>query len=110
VLPSVLHELTGSEAEPEGAEAAASIDRGQLPVITDQHHLGLGLVGVLKQAGELAAADHAGLIHHQHRASIQLLLSSVNLTKEPVAGGHVLEPSPCRLMVAIPVGAAARSR
>jgi hypothetical protein len=33
LLPSVLDQLAGAEAEPEGAEAAAGVDRGQLPVI-----------------------------------------------------------------------------
>jgi hypothetical protein len=30
----------------------------------NQHHLGLGLLGVIEEAGQLAAAQHAGLIHH----------------------------------------------
>ena len=47
---------------------------------------------MLEQAGELAAADHAGLIDHQHRAGVQLLLAAVQVAEEPVAGGHVLEP------------------
>jgi hypothetical protein len=33
VLPSVLGQLGGAEAEAEGAEAAAGVDRRQLPVI-----------------------------------------------------------------------------
>jgi hypothetical protein len=110
VLAAVLGQLAGAEAEPEGAEAAAGVDGGQLPVVTDQHHLGLGAVGVLQEPGELAAAQHAGLIDHQHRPGVQLLLSSVEVAQEPVAGGYLLEPSPCRLRLAIPVGAAARSR
>jgi hypothetical protein len=65
---------------------------------------------MLKQEGELAAAQHAGLIDHQHGPGVQLLPPSVQLAEEAVAGGHVLEPSPCRLMVAMPVGADARSR
>jgi hypothetical protein len=64
VLPAVLGQLGGAEAEPQSAEAAAGVDRRQLPVIPDQHHLGLGPVGMLKQPGELAAAEHAGLIDH----------------------------------------------
>jgi hypothetical protein len=92
VLPSVLRELAGAEAEAEGAEAAAGVDRGQLPVITDQDQLGLDLLGVLEQAGQLAAADHAGLVDHQHGAGIQLLVSSVKVGQESIAGGHLLEP------------------
>jgi hypothetical protein len=93
-LPPVLHELAGPEAEAEGAEATASVDGRQLPVIADQDHLGPGAVSVLEQPGELAAADHAGLIDHQHGACVQLLLSSVEVAEESVAGGHVLESLP----------------
>jgi hypothetical protein len=92
VLAAVLDQLGGAEAEAEGAEAAASVDRGQLPVITDQHHLGLGVVGVLEGAGELAAAEHAGLIDYQHRAGVQLLAAALKVAQQPVASGHLLEP------------------
>ena len=51
-----------------------------------------GLVGVLEEAGELAAADHAGLIDHQDRPGVQLLLPLVQVTQESVAGSHLLEP------------------
>ena len=94
LLAAVLDQLGGAQAEAEGAETAAGVDRGQLPVIANQHHLGLGLLGVLEQAGQLAAADHAGLIHHQHRAGVQLLPASVQVAQQPVAGGHLLEPLP----------------
>jgi hypothetical protein len=78
----------------EGAEPAAGVDRRQLPVVADQHDLGLGLVGVVEQAAQFAAAEHAGLIDDQHGAGVQLLLSSVEVAQEPVAGGHLLEPLP----------------
>jgi hypothetical protein len=92
LLPPVLSQLRGAEAKPQGAEAAAGIDRRQLPIIADQHDLGLGLVGVVEEAGELAAADHAGLIDHQDGAGVQLLAAAVQVAEEAVAGGHVLEP------------------
>jgi hypothetical protein len=92
VLPSVLHQLTGPQAQSQGAEATASVDRRQLPVIADQHHLGPGLVGVIQQASELAAADHAGLIDHQYRPVAEGLKAAVEVGQQPVAGGHVLEP------------------
>ena len=47
---------------------------------------------MLQQPGELAAAEHAGLIDHQDRPGIQLLPPAVQLAEEPVAGGHLLEP------------------
>jgi len=94
LLAAVLHQLRRSQAEAEGAEAAAGVDRRQLPVIPDQDHLGPGLLGVLEQPAQLAAADHAGLIDHQHRPGVQLLPSSVKVAQKSVAGGHVLEPLP----------------
>jgi hypothetical protein len=51
VLAAILDQLRGAEPEPQGAEAAARVDRGQLPVIADQDHLGLGLVGALEETG-----------------------------------------------------------
>jgi hypothetical protein len=92
VLAAVLGQLAGAEAVAEGAEAATGVDGGQLPVIPDQHHLGLRLLGVIQQPGELAAAQHAGLVHHQHRPAVQALAAMVEVGQEPVAGGHLLEP------------------
>src|SRR5215218_198465 len=94
LLAPVLREFAGPQPHSESAEAAASIDRGQLPVIADQHHLGLGLTGVLEQAAQLAAAQHAGLIDDQHGPGVQLLMPLVQVAEEAVAGGHVLEPLP----------------
>jgi hypothetical protein len=51
-------------------------------------------LGVFEQAGQLAAAQHPGLVHHEHRARVQLLLFSVEVAEQPIAGGHVLEPLP----------------
>src|SRR6266542_1724456 len=62
---------TGAKPQPEPAEAATGLDRGQLAVVADQHHLRVGLLGVVKQAVQLAGAEHRGLIDHQHRAPIQ---------------------------------------
>jgi hypothetical protein len=92
LLAAVLNELRGAESEPQGAEAPAGVDRRQLPVIADQDHLGLGLVGVLEQPGELAAAQHAGLIHHQHCPAAEGLMAVVEVAQQAIAGGHVLEP------------------
>jgi hypothetical protein len=110
LLAAVLGQLGGADAEPQGAEAAAGVDRRQLPVIADQHHLGPGLVGVLEQAGQFAAAQHAGLIDHQHGAGVQLLVAALELSEQAAQVATSSNPSPCRLTVAIPVGAVARSR
>jgi hypothetical protein len=92
LLAAVLDQLAGPQAEAEGAEAAAGVDRRQLPVIAHQDHLCLGLLGVVEEAGELAGAEHAGLVHHQHRPSVQPLAALVEVGQEPVAGGGLLEP------------------
>jgi hypothetical protein len=47
---------------------------------------------VLEEAAQFAAAHHAGLIDHHHRARIQLLAATVQIAQEPVTGGHLLEP------------------
>jgi hypothetical protein len=49
-------------------------------------------VGVAKEAGELAGAEHASLVHHQHHPPIQLLTSAVQIRQQPVTGGDLLEP------------------
>jgi hypothetical protein len=51
-------------------------------------------VRMLEQAGQLAAAHHAGLIDHKHRSVVELLPSSIQVAEEPVAGGHVLKSLP----------------
>jgi hypothetical protein len=94
LLPPVLDQFRGAQPQAEGPEAATGIDRRQLPVIPNQDHLRPGALGVLQETGQLAAADHAGLIDHQDRAGVQPLPSSVQLAEEPVAGGHLLEPLP----------------
>src|SRR4029450_7063337 len=110
LLAPVLDQLGGAEAEPQGAEAATGIDRRQRPVIADQHPLGPGPVGMLKQSGELAGADHTGLIDHQHGAGVQLLLTLIQVEQESVAGVHLFEPRAARAQGGDAGRAAARSR
>ena len=71
-LPPVHGQLRGAQAEPEGAEAAAGLDRRELAVITNQHHLRARPLGMPKEGGELAGGDHGGLVDHQHRPPVQL--------------------------------------
>ena len=94
VLAAVLNQLRGAEAKPQGSEATPSVDRRQLPVITDQHHLGPRPLGVLEETAQLARADHAGFIHYQHGAGVELVAAAVKVAQQPVAGGHVLKPLP----------------
>ena len=50
------------------AERRAGFDGLQLLGIADQHDLGAGLSGMGQHALQLAGADHAGLVDHQHIA------------------------------------------
>jgi hypothetical protein len=92
VLAAVLGEFAGPEAVTKGAEATPGVDRRKLPVIADQDRLGPGPLGVVEQATKLAAAHHAGLIHHQHRPPLQPLPTAIQVGQQPIAGGHLLEP------------------
>jgi hypothetical protein len=77
LLAAVLGQLRGAKAVAEGTEPAAGVDRRQLPVIANQHHLGLGLLGVLEQASQLAAAEHARFVDDQHRPGADSLGAAV---------------------------------
>ncbi len=48
----------------EEAEEPAGLDGAELGVVPDQDELGLGPVGELGEAGQVAAGDHAGLVDH----------------------------------------------
>jgi hypothetical protein len=63
-LPPIDGQLAGAQAQAQGAEAAAGLDRGELAVVADQHHLGARPLRMLQQGGELAGGDHGGLVHH----------------------------------------------
>jgi hypothetical protein len=49
-------------------------------------------LGVVEEPGQLAGAEHARLVHHQHRLIVQPLVAVVEVGQQPVAGGHLLEP------------------
>jgi hypothetical protein len=66
-LPPVVGEFGGGESGGQGAEQAAGVDLGELVGVAGEHDLhGLGF-GMVEEAGELAGADHAGLVDHEHR-------------------------------------------
>jgi hypothetical protein len=110
LLPPILGQHAGPQTHSQAAEPTAGVHRPQLPVIARQHNLGAGVLGVLEEAGELAGADHARLVHHQHRPGIQhrsvvlivsrgarsILAASpgvlVEFVEEAVDGGDLLEP------------------
>jgi hypothetical protein len=83
-LAAVDGQLGCAEAQPEGAEAAASGDGGELAVVADQHHLGPRPLGMAQQGGEFARADHGRLVHHQHRSAVQLGPATLKVEQQPV--------------------------
>ncbi len=58
-------QLQGSGVGQE-AEQAAGFDRAELGVVADQDQLGLRLGHQLREAREVAAGHHAGLVDHHH--------------------------------------------
>ena len=71
VLPLAAHlaDLRAAVAFVDRAERRARFDGLQLLRIADQHHLGAGLGGMGQHALQLARADHARLVDHQHIAA-----------------------------------------
>ncbi len=69
-LPLAAHlaDLRAAVAFVNGAERRARLDGLQLLRIADQHDLGAGLGGTGQHALQLARADHACLVDHQHIA------------------------------------------
>ena len=74
-LAAVVGEVAGAEAASEAAEGAAGIDLGELARVADEHDLGSGRFGVGEEPGELAGADHGGLVDHDHGAASSAVLS-----------------------------------
>jgi hypothetical protein len=91
-LAPVHGQLAGAEPEPQGAEAAAGGDGGELAVVADQDHLGAGPLGVSEQRREFAGGDHGGLVHHQHRPPIQLHPAVGQVEQQPINRASVGVP------------------
>ena len=66
LLATVLDELDCAEPFAEAGERAAGFDLGELARITDQHDLGVGVVGVVEEPGEFAGSDHRGFVRDDH--------------------------------------------
>jgi hypothetical protein len=90
-LPAIHHKLGRTKAQAQGAKAAASLDRGELAVVTDQHHLGPRPLRMTEQRRELSGGDHGRLVHHQHRPAVQLRPTTLELEQQPVDGAGVGE-------------------
>jgi hypothetical protein len=90
-LAAVDREFRRPEAQAQGAEAAAGLDRGELAVVADQHHLGARPLSMADQGGELSAGDHGGLVHHQHAPRVQLGPAAAEVQQQPVHRARVAE-------------------
>jgi hypothetical protein len=110
LLAAILDQLAGAEAEAEGAEAAAGVDGGQLPVVADQDDLGPGLVGVLEErvSFRLPSIPASSTTSTVRLSSCSRPRSRSASSRSQVATSS--NPSVSRPTVAIPVGAQARSR
>jgi hypothetical protein len=82
-LAAVLGQGGGAKPQPQASEPAAGLDRGQLLVVAHQHDLRAGQLGMVQEPGELAGADHVGLVHHQHRLCVQDALALAVLPTIP---------------------------
>ncbi len=67
-LAAHLADFRAAVALMDRAERRARFDGLQLLGIADQHDLGAGLCRMGQDAFQLAGADHAGLVDHQHIA------------------------------------------
>jgi hypothetical protein len=83
-LPAIDGEFAGAQPLAEGAEAAAGLDGGELPVVADQRHLGTRPLRIHKEGSELSGGDHGGLVHHQHRPVVQLRPAMLEVQQQPV--------------------------
>jgi hypothetical protein len=71
LLPPVVGQFDRGEPGGQGAEQAAGVDLGQLVGVADEHDLHGLRFGVVEEAGELAGADHPGLVDHEHRPGLE---------------------------------------
>ena len=86
-LTTVLDELGCVEPGGEAGEGAAGVDLRELVVVTDEHDLAAGMLGVVEELGELAGTDHGGFVDDHHRAAVELeVVGVVEMAEEPVEG------------------------
>ena len=66
-LPLIAGQGDGVELVGEQREQSGGVDRGQLFGVTDEDELALGCLGVGKESGKVAGAEHAGFVDDEHR-------------------------------------------
>ena len=67
-LAAVLGQGDGGQLAGQGAECSAGGELGELAVVPDEYELPAGLGGDAEELGEVAGAEHAGLVDDQHPA------------------------------------------
>jgi len=67
-LSAVLGQGDGGQLAGQGPECSAGGELGELAVVPDQHQLPAGPGGDVQELGEVAGAEHAGLVDDQHPA------------------------------------------
>ena len=84
-LAAVLDEAARTEPVLQAAEGAAGVDLRELARITHEHDLGPCRFGTGEQPGQLAGADHGGLIHHDDGSAVEPeTVAALEVAEEPV--------------------------
>lgn len=95
-LSVVLGQLVMTQATSETGERAASLDRGELRRVANEHDLRSGSSGSGNEGLELAGADHASLVDDDDRPAVEPAPAGFEVAKESVKrrgrdAGPVLE-------------------
>jgi hypothetical protein len=87
-LAVVLGEVVRPESPGETSEPSSCIDGGELGRVTDEDDLGLPASGADHESFELAGADHAGFVNHDHVVRSKIPTAGAQVDEEPVKGGR----------------------
>jgi hypothetical protein len=72
VLATDLVQLGGADLIGQGAEGTAGLDLGKLAAVAHEHKLGLGVLSRFGERGQIARADHPGLVDDEDAAALEL--------------------------------------
>ena len=86
VLAAVLGEVQRFDASGDGGEGPSGVDFGELAGVADEDELGVGSVGFVDEAGELAGADHSGFVDDEHGSPVELEVPGGELVERAVDG------------------------
>jgi hypothetical protein len=108
-LPAIDGEFAGAQPLAEGAEAAAGLDGGELPVVADQRHLGTRPLRIHKEGSELLVVTMAASSTTSTVRSSNSVLRCWRSSSSRSTVRASVKPSSARATVAIPVGAVPRT-